>query len=272
MNSDKERAIGIFDSGVGGLTVLKEIQKHLPNESIFYFGDTARVPYGAKSKETIERYCIENAILLLEKNIKVLIIACNTASAYGMDKLKRVFQTPVIGVISPGAKALVEATKNKKVAVLATKSTIASECYPKAIHALDKDVEVLSVACPLLVPMIEEQMFDHQATRLMVREYLKPVKEKGCDSILLGCTHYPLIKGLIAEELGFLVSVVDSATTCALEIVHLLHSLDLKNQTNKSERIQYYVSDDPLKFQETGQRFLEKPITNVALSVSCSAF
>lgn len=267
-SEEKTKAIGIFDSGVGGLTVLKEIEKVLPHESIIYFGDTARVPYGTKSAQTIERYCLENATLLLEKNIKVLIIACNTASAFGMENLKRVFPTPIIGVINPGAHSLAAATKNKKVAVLATKATITSEVYPKAIHLIDPEIEVISIACPLLVPMIEEQMLDHAATRMMVRQYLLPVVQKGCDSILLGCTHYPLIKAMIEEELVG-AAVIDSAQACALEAVHLLNSLDLNNHERRAgERVQFYVSDDPLKFKETGERFLEKPITNVFLKLS----
>ena len=262
MSADK-RAIGIFDSGVGGLTVLKEIERLLPYESIIYFGDTARVPYGPKSRETIERYTLENTIFLLEKNIKLLVVACNTASAYGIEKLKRIFAVPIVEVIMPGAENLVFTTKNKKAAILATKATVASEAYPKAIHALDPHIEVLSIACPLLTPMIEEQMIDHPALQLMLREYLKPVKERECDTILLGCTHYPLIERIIAKEMDHKVHIVNSASLCALKTAELLEFFNLKNGRKGTPNVQFYVSDDPLKFQEMGQRFLERPIANV---------
>lgn len=258
-------AIGIFDSGVGGLTVLKEIEKALPHESIIYFGDTARVPYGTKSAETIERYSVENALFLLEKNIKLLIIACNTASAYGLLKLKRVFTVPIVEVILPGAASLASATQNKKVAVLATKATVASEAYPKAIQKIDPRLELLSISCPLLTPMIEEGMLDHSVTKAMVKQYLQPIKEKGCDSVLLGCTHYPLIKNLIALEMGPQVQIIDSAKACALETAALLESLNLKRKGVEPGRVQFYVSDDPVKFQDLGRQFLGRTVKNVML-------
>lgn len=260
-----QKAIGIFDSGVGGLTVLRQIKKELPHESVVYFGDTARVPYGSKSAKTIERYCIENTIFLLEKNIKMLVVACNTASAYGISKLKRLFNIPVVGVIHPGARAAAAATKNKRVAVLATRATVASEVYPKAIHSIDPSIEVISQACPLLVPMIEERMGSHPAASLMIEEYLQRVREKACDTILLGCTHYPLLHEEIKKALHPTVCIVDSATTCSKEVKEMLVECGLENHRGSSAETRYFVSDDPEKFRETGERFLNMPITDVLL-------
>jgi len=257
----RERAIGIFDSGLGGLTVLREIERLLPEESLIYFGDTARVPYGNKSAETIERYALENASFLLEKNVKALVVACNTASAYGVEAMRRTFQIPIIEVINPGAEAVVAATRTKRVAVLGTKATIASEAYPKAIHAIDPSVSVLSIACPLLTPLIEEGMIEHAATRLMVKEYLAGMKGEGCDAVLLGCTHYPLIRNLIEEELGAHVAVVDSAIAASRALGEVLDALDLRNGGEK--RVDFFVSDDPTRFQRAGEGFLQRSITEV---------
>lgn len=260
-----QKAIGIFDSGIGGLTVLREIKKALPNESLIYFGDTARVPYGCKSAKTIERYCIENTIFLLEKNIKMLVVACNTASAYGIPKLKKLFNIPVIGVIQPGAAAAAAATKNKRVAVLATRATVASEVYPKMIHSIDPGIEVVSQACPLLVPMIEERMGTHPAMRLMIQEYLLKVKDKGCDTILLGCTHYPLLQDEIASMLPSSTAIVDSATTCSKEVQSQLKDAKLECPGSTPASLRYFVSDDPEKFREIGERLLNMPISDVQL-------
>lgn len=260
-----QKAIGIFDSGVGGLTVLRQIKKELPFESIVYFGDTARVPYGGKSAKTIERYCVENTIFLLEKNIKMLVVACNTASAFGINKLQRLFNIPVLGVISPGAKAAAASTKNKRIAVLATRATVASEVYPKAIHSIDPSIEVVSQACPLLVPMIEERMGNHPAASLMIQDYLLKAKEKECDTVLLGCTHYPLLAEKIKKMLHPSVTIVDSATTCSREVKEMLIESGLENSSGNAVDTRYFVSDDPEKFRETGERFLNMPIRDVLL-------
>jgi len=254
----KPRSIGLFDSGVGGLTVMKQLLRILPDESLIYYADTARLPYGEKSRETIIRYSIENAIFLLEKDIKMLVVACNTATAHALEKLQHIFKVPVIGTIEPGAKHAVEVSRQGRIAVLGTKGTIKSQCYQEAILKGNPDAFVLPIACPLFVPLVEEQYFSHPATRLIVQEYLKPIKEQRIDTILLGCTHYPLLKDLIQQEVGSDIAIIDSATACAQKVASLLAE---KSSTGPTYR--YYVSDDPVKFQKMGQTFLGIAIDHV---------
>jgi glutamate racemase len=258
-------AIGMFDSGIGGLTVMRQLVRVLPRERIVYFGDTARLPYGEKSRETIIRYSIENAIFLLERNIKLLVVACNTASAHAIEKLQQIFNIPIIGVIEPGAEKAVQVSRNGQIAVLGTKGTIHSQMYQKAISSRRPDAVVLPIACPLFAPLIEEQFIDHQATRLIVKEYLKPLQEHPVDTILFGCTHYPLLRELIQEEIGPDVAIVDSATTCAEKVEKVLQTHQLGSISTTLPVHQYFVSDDAPKFQKLGQAFLGAPIQNVEL-------
>lgn len=258
-------AIGMFDSGIGGLTVMQKVKQVLPSESIVYFGDTARIPYGGKSRETIVRYSIENAIFLFEKNVKVLVVACNTASAAAITKLSAIFNIPVIGVIEPGAEKAVSVTRNKKIAVLGTKATIHSKAYEREIQRLMPEAEVISVPCPLFVPLVEEGMLDHECTRTIAREYLAPLKRKGVDTVVLGCTHYPLLTPLIQEELGPEVTLVDSAITCAEKISTLLHHQGLKAPSGQPSQYHYFVSDDPMKFQESAEKIFGHTIPHVQL-------
>lgn len=255
--------IGMFDSGIGGLTVMHELIKVLPFEDVVYFGDTARLPYGGKSKETIVRYSIESAIFLIEKKVKIVVVACNTAASQALDKLQQIFSLPVVGVIDPGAKHAVEITKNGCIAVLGTKGTIQSEAYQKAILAKDPNATVYSIPCPLFVPLVEEDCLHHPAARLIVQEYLKPLKSKRVDTVLLGCTHYPLLKDLIRDELGNDVQIVDSATSCAEEVKNILGEKSLKNCSRNASDYHYYVSDDPHKFKTLGKAFLKMPINHV---------
>lgn len=248
--------IGVFDSGVGGLTVLKELMETLPNERFIYFGDTARVPYGDKSEETLIRYVLECAEFLLGKEIKTLVIACNTASAYALEPLRQLSSVPVVGVIEPGAKAASLKTNNKKIAVLATKATVRSQVYIKAIQRFLPDAEILSLPCPLLVPFIEEKLFEHPALKILLKEYLASAKEQNIDTALLGCTHYPLIRNLVEKELGSTVSVIDSAKAVSNNVIELLSNFGLLSKTLKSERLQVYVSDDPNRFRDIGETFL----------------
>jgi glutamate racemase len=260
----RERAIGVFDSGVGGLTVLRELLKVLPHEKFIYFGDTARVPYGSKSRETVVRYSIENSIFLLEKNIKLLIVACNTASSVAVEKLKQLFNVPVIGVIRPGAYAAVSATRTKRIAVMATKATIQSQAYPNAISELLPDAQIFSLACPLLVPLIEEKMGEHPAMDSILQEYMIQVKNHRPDTLLLGCTHYPLIKEEIRKIFGHSLNIVDSASTVASEASYLLKKMHLSaDGYEECEQLQFFVSDDPEKFKEIGEYFLGFPISEV---------
>lgn len=255
--------IGIFDSGLGGLTVMRAIREACPSENLIYFGDTARVPYGGKSPETIIRYSLESAIFLMEQDIKMLVIACNTASSYAVDKLKGVFNIPIIDVIEPGAERATSVTKNGHIGVLGTKATIQSGAYQKAIHKRLPDAQVYSYACPLFVPLTEERFLNHPATELIVKEYLEPLKKAQIDTLLLGCTHYPVLKPLIQKELPG-VQIVDSASTCAERVKKLTTPSDQKGS------LQFFVSDDPAKFQSIGPSFFGETIPNVELTTQLS--
>lgn len=260
----KMQSIGMFDSGLGGLTVMQQILRVLPQEKIIYFGDTARVPYGGKSGETIVRYSIENTIFLMEQNIKMLVIPCNTATAYALEKLRQVFNIPVIGVIEPGAQKASQVTRNGRIAVLGTKATISSGIYKTEIQKLLPTAHVESVACPLFVPLVEEMFVSHPAAKLIVREYLAPLRNKDIDTILLGCTHYPLLRELIAEEFGDQVNIVDSAVTCAEKVSEFLCAHEMQAQPSETlPQHQYFVSDDPEKFRTLGREFLGMPLENV---------
>ena len=250
--------IGIFDSGVGGLTVMRKIREKCPQESLVYYGDTARVPYGGKSAETILRYTVESSAFLMEQNIKALVIACNTASSYSLTRLKKIFNIPIVDVIGPGAEAATSATKNGRIAVLGTKATMASGAYQRAISQLLPQAFVLPVACPLLVPLVEERFHRHQAAELIVKEYLKEVKRAEIDTVLLGCTHYPILASLIQSELGKDIRLVDSASTCANRLAQLLKENKMEGKAPAEMR--FFVSDDPEKFRLIGRDFLGEEI------------
>jgi glutamate racemase len=258
------QAIGLFDSGVGGLTVMQQLIQTLPHERFIYVGDTARVPYGNKSRHTIVRYSIENTICLLEKNIKLLVVACNTASALALSKLRQLFNIPIVGVIEPGAERAVAVTRNQRIAVLGTKGTIQSGAYQAAIQKLAPHATVVPIACPLFVPLIEEQWLHHPATQLIVQEYLKPLCTQDIDTVLLGCTHYPLLSSFIQQEVGEGVKLVDSASTCANQVVTLLRQHQLLSPILQGQH-QYYVSDDPEKFRLLGERLFDYPLEIVEL-------
>jgi glutamate racemase len=268
----QNQAIGIFDSGLGGLTVMKEIINRLPQESVIYFGDTARVPYGEKSAEAITRYSIENAIFLMEHNIKVLVVACNTASAFALKKLQKIFSIPIVGVIEPGVERAISTTRNQNIAVLGTTGTIRSGVYQKEIENKMPNGQVISISCPLFVPLVEEKFFHHPATRLIIKEYLTPLKEQKVDTVLLGCTHYPLLKYLIMEELEKGIMIVDSASTCADKVAAILQTHQLFNELQQKPTHRYFVSDDPKKFQLLGQDFLGASIDYVESTSLNSSF
>jgi glutamate racemase len=237
--------IGIFDSGVGGLTVFDAIRKRFPSPSIIYFGDTARVPYGSKSHDTIVRYSRQNATFLVQQNINLLIVACNTSSALALDVLRENFRLPIIDVIQPGARKAVEISKNKKIGVIGTEATIKSEAYEKAIHKIEPETEVISQPTPLLVPLVEENWIHHQITEKILAEYLAPLLEHRIDTLVLGCTHYPLLKHTIQKVVGNNVTLVDSAEAITQEIPPFLeNSTDIKTNHYK-----FFVSDNPKKFK-----------------------
>jgi glutamate racemase len=222
------RPIGVFDSGIGGLTVVKALRDFLPNENIFSLGDTARVPYGPKSPETVQRYAVELAGMLMQKNAKALVVACNTVSSVALPLLTRKFSVPVIGVIEPGARAALQATRNRHIGVIGTRATIRSGAYEKALRAADNNVRVSSRACPLLVPLIEEGLLDDDVTDRMLMRYLESMLADGIDTLVLGCTHYPLLADAIARMLKRKVMLVDSAHNCARAVEERLDQQSLR--------------------------------------------
>lgn len=256
--------LGLFDSGLGGLTVLQEIARTLPHEQLIYFGDTARVPYGNKSRQTIIRYSIENTIHLLNHDIKLLVVACNTASAFAIDDLKKLFRIPIVGVIEAGARKACTATVNKNIAILGTKGTIESGAYQKALHHLLPDANLFPIACPLFAPLVEEMWLTHPATKLIVEDYLLPLKGKNIDTLVLGCTHYPLLIPIIQECVGAHVTLVDSATACAEQVKDLLNNNNLLS-TNAINPNRYFTSDDPDKFRTQASKLFGINIETVEL-------
>ena len=259
----QSKNLGVFDSGIGGLTVVSQIMKALPNENIVYFGDTARVPYGAKSEQVIIDYSLQIANFLMSKDIKMLIVACNTATSVAIDVLTAKFDIPVIGVIKPGAKAAAETTKIKKIGVIGTYATVRSDVYSKEIKKIDPNISVISKPCPLFVPLVEEGWIDHQVTKMVAKEYLMPLVDSGVDSIVLGCTHYPIIRKVIQDIVGSKIKLVDSAESTALEIANTLKEKKILNNVNQNPNYQFFVSDFPHKFDEIGTRCLGRKLENV---------
>jgi len=255
--------IGIFDSGIGGLTVAKKIFELLPNENVIYFGDTARYPYGPRSKQIVKGFSFQNVNFLLRQRVKFIVIACNTASAFALQELRKNYDIPLVGVIEPGAIAAVKTTRNGKIGVIGTVGTIHSRAYQKAIRRLDSQLKVYSIACPLFVSLAEEGYINKDATHLITSEYLNPLVKKQVDTLVLGCTHYPLLKKVISRIMGEKVKMIDSAEETAKEVKRLLRDYGLfRNSVGKSCR-KFYVSDVPDRFVEVGERFLKGRITKV---------
>jgi len=255
--------IGVFDSGVGGLTVVRAILHHLPRESIVYFGDTARVPYGTKSRETIIKFALEDARFLMSKGVKVIVVACNSVSSNALTALKEKFNLPIIGVIDTVARAAQKTTRNGKIGVVGTRATIESGAYENAIADSRSKSEVKSVACPLFVPLAEEGWLDTPVTRMIVSEYLGPLLDWGMDTLLLGCTHYPLLKPAIAGVAGPHVALVDSAEAAATALAELLREEGLAASPDARAIHDFYLSDLPRSFSEIGRRFLGRDIEPV---------
>ncbi|UCG34957.1 MAG: glutamate racemase [Candidatus Omnitrophota bacterium] len=252
--------IGVFDSGVGGLTVLREIEKVLPYENIIYLGDTARVPYGNKSKPTIIKFSIENILFLLKKRVKMVVIACNTASALALNSVKKVFPVPILGVVEAGAKKALKLSQSKRIGVIGTHSTIASKSYERMLLQNKKSVRVYTQACPLFVPLVEEGILNGSIVQESMRMYLKKLKVKGIDTIILGCTHYPLLKKGIARFLKE-VHIVDSAEEVANEVRAVLLGQGLLNAGSKKGKKEFYVTDEPKGFSKLAKLFLKRNIT-----------
>ena len=257
------RPIGVFDSGIGGLTVVRALRDLLPQEDIFYIGDTARLPYGGKSKSTIERYSIEISGLLLAENAKMIVVACNTSSSLAVAKLQEILKVPVVGVIAPGARAAVKETRIGHVGVIGTKSTISSEAYERAIKALNPAVRVTSQACPLLVPLVEEAWLMDKVTREVLHRYLDPVIRAGIDTLVLGCTHYPLLAPLIQEVAGSAVKLVDSAKNCAVAVKQTLVECELENTSDGSGKLNVALTDSSNSFLTTARQALQLEINSL---------
>jgi glutamate racemase len=265
VNDESSRPIGVFDSGIGGLTVVREISRLLPNERIIYFGDTARVPYGNKSRETIIHYSLQIAYFLLKKKIKMLVVACNSASSVSLATLKRHFHIPVIGVIEPGSKAAVSSTKNKNIGVIGTLGTVSSNAYKKALRKLSTGIKVYQQSCSLFVPLAEDGWHNNKIAQSISDEYLKHMSDKKIDTLILGCTHYPLLKDVIQKSVGRHVKLIDSGKETAREVKRILEKKKLLNKHNLSERNHsvFFVSDFPHKFKEVSRRFLQKELKHV---------
>jgi glutamate racemase len=257
--------IGIFDSGVGGLSVLRAVRERLPRENIIYLGDTARVPYGTKSRSTVERYAVEDAAFLINKGVKVVIIACNTASALARERLRSEFEIPFLSVIGPGVRAAAKATRSNRIGVIATEATIGSDAYAQGIREVfaDESVEIFSQACPLFVPLVEEGETDSPITKSVAEKYLAPLREQNIDTLVLGCTHYPLLKKVIAETIGAEVSLIDSGAATAIEMAELLAQQNLLNSQTENGNCEFYVTDSAQRFNRIAERFLGHKLNHI---------
>jgi glutamate racemase len=263
MPSHPEFPIGVFDSGIGGLTVARALMQHLPHERILYFGDTARVPYSVKSADTIAQYAIQITDFLLERQVKLLIVACNTMAAVAARAIRARSPVPVLDVIEVGAQVAAQSTRNRRIGVIGTLTTVGSGAYDAAIHSHDSNIAIHSQACPLFVPLVEEGWLEHPVTLLTAQEYLAPVLAQGIDTLVLGCTHYPLLRPLLGDVAGGAVVLVDSAETTAAQTAALLSRLRQLNPGHVAPVHQFYVTDVPQRFRAVGERFLGQPLADV---------
>lgn len=253
-----ERPVGVFDSGVGGLTVVSQLFRILPQEDIIYFGDTAHLPYGSKSKEVVTRYSLNIANFLKAQKVKIIVVACNTASSFALSSLREKIELPVIGVIEPGAQAAIDTTRNFKIGIIGTEGTINSRAFEEALRKINKNVKVFSQACPLFVPLVEEGWLDKPETSQIAEKYLSPLKDKGIDTLILGCTHYPLLKELLSRIMGQEISLIDTAEATAKAVERRLGEKNLLRKGSRKAVYKFFVSDDPEKFLQLGRRFLGK--------------
>jgi len=259
----RNQAIGIFDSGCGGLTVVKEIIKTLPHEKIIYFGDTARVPYGNKSKKTVTKFSIDNTEFLLKFSVKIIVIACNTSCSLSINALKRKYDTPIIGVISSAVKKAYALSGNKRIGVIGTRSTILSKIYEKRLKSIDKKVKVYSESCPLFVPLVEENWVNEKITRDIARKYLAPLKRGNIDTLILGCTHYPLLVKTIQKIMGKKIKLVNSAKEVARDVKKILQDKRALRESRGKTDYVFYVSDEPERFKKLAVLFLGRKIKHV---------
>ncbi|HJT79753.1 MAG TPA: glutamate racemase [Chthoniobacterales bacterium] len=259
------RPIGVFDSGIGGLTVVKALRDVLPNEQIIYLGDTARVPYGSRSPSTVERYSLEIANMLMERDAKLMVVACNTVSSVALPQLEHSLPVQVVGVIRPGAEAAIHESRSRNIGVIGTRATIRSGAYERTLKSIDPLVQVTSRACPLLVPLIEEGLLRDDVTDQIIRRYLEPMLAAGIDTLVLGCTHYPLLARAIQQQLGHSVRVVDSARNCALAVKRLLGEQSLGAPAAATGGLQIALTDRPDNFLGVAKEALQLNIEDVEL-------
>jgi len=260
---EKEKPIGVFDSGIGGLTVVREIMAKLPHERIIYFGDTARVPYGSKSNETVIEYSLQNAAFLIEKNVKLIVVACNTASSVAIPALKAKYTVPIVGMIESGAAYAARETKENKIGVIGTRSTITNRSYSKELKKINPEFDIYEKACPLFVPLAEEGWIDHSATQSIAEEYLRELAELSIDTLVLGCTHYPILKPVIQKVMGEKVKLIDSGIAAASTVSFELDRIGLRSNSNGLGVVSYYVSDIPSTFEKVASLFLGKTVSHV---------
>ena len=258
MSIKTEKPIGVFDSGIGGLTVVRALLERLPNENIVYFGDTARVPYGSKSPQVVREYAQDDTEILLSKDIKMIVVACNTVSAVALDVVQKRANLPVTGVIIPGAQAAALTTKNRRIGVIGTAATINSNAYASELKRLNNSIQTHSKACPLFVPLVEEGWLETKATELIAQEYLFPLTTQKIDTLILGCTHYPLLKKTIAKVMKGTAELIDSGEAAAAMVEQMLEEHKLKNTNKQKPNVQFFVSDAPEKFTAVGELFLGK--------------
>ena len=265
-NLKHSAAIGVFDSGIGGLTVVRELLNVLPRESIVYLGDTARVPYGNKSRETVMRFSTENVLFLLHHDVKLIIIACHTASSFALPFLERSFKHPILGVIEPGVEMALQATRSGRIGVIGTNATIGSQAYLHAFARRNAKAKITQVACPFFVPLVEEGCTSDSLAETVARRYLKTLKNARVDTLILGCTHYPLLKGMIAKVMGHKVQLIDSARQVALKAREVLQDLELAAAApnGASPVRRFFVTDEPRHFESLSLRFLGKRLGNVS--------
>ncbi len=254
------RPVAVFDSGIGGLTVLKEIMEQLPGEDIVYFGDTARIPYGTRSKETVVKYVVQSFNFLMTKNIKAIVVACNTASSLALEEVKEQFDLPIIGVVEPGAKAAIATTKNNSIGIIGTEGTINSNAYQRKIRKVLPSAEIIGVSCPLFVPIVEEGWENSDVAYVAAQKYLIELKEHNIDTLVLGCTHYPALRYTIGKVLGDKVILVNPAYETAKVTKNILKEQGLLNEKLDGGTYKYYVSDDPDKFKRIGGNIIRKDI------------
>ncbi len=262
---NRRAPIGVFDSGLGGLTVFKVLARRMPEESLIYFGDTARVPYGSKSPEAIARFSTTIAAFLAKRGIKLLVVACNTSSAWALPAIRRAVRIPVVGVIEPGARGALGASRGGRVGIIGTEATVKSGAYERALRALKKGTRTASAACPLFVPLVEEGWWSGEVVESVARRYLAPLRRARVDTVILGCTHYPLLKPVLARALGSRVRLIDSAEETARETEAVLRELGLRAPLGARGRREFYASDAPERFKRLARRMLGAGVAKVRL-------